>query len=176
MFCVPRTDSRRNSRRLMIMAKPFLDRLFVHALFGFVAMALVACVSSTSPNVDARATIEAGMKRYGELLKAQDSDAIAELFVPDGEMGTDGSAPQRGREVIRSFLKSFANVKVLSDELSITSINVEADTAIARETYHQVAQVGTDTPLDLHGRLAAEWRRQNDGRWLSQRVSAFPNK
>lgn len=141
---------------------------------GYALLALVACVSPRRDAGEDRRAVEAGLQLYGALIRAMDADGVAALFAEDGELGTNGQPPHRGRDDIRAYLKSFGNVKVLSDEMTTASIDVAGDSAMARGSYQQTAKVGDDAPVHVHGGFEAVWVRQSDGRWLIKRMTAFP--
>ena len=153
-----------------------MDRRHILFACGLALAALAACALPTQSAGDARRDIEAGLQRYGALVQAMDADGVAAMFTEDGELGTDGQPSHRGRDDIRAYLKSFDNVKVLSDEMTTASIEVTGDSAIARGAYKQTAKVGDDAPVHVHGGFEAVWARQGDGRWLIKRMTAFPGK
>jgi len=143
-------------------------------VIGLGLVALVACVLPKQDAQSDRRAIEAGLQRYGALIQAMDADGVAQMFTEDGELGTRGQPPQHGRDAIRAYLKSFGNVKVLSDEMTRASIDVNGDSATARGGYRQTAKVGDDAPVHVHGGFESVWARQSDGRWLIKQMTAIP--
>ena len=124
----------------------------------------------------ARDIIVDGMEQYADSIRTMNADASAALFTDDGELGTVGQEPVRGREAIRAFLKSFANVKVLGDTISVSSVDQHGSDALVKATYVQDVQVAGQPPIHVTGRLEATWVSSDAGHWLIRRMIAFPAK
>ena len=103
-----------------------------------VLLVLGACASSHPALLSSEAVASQRLAQYAELLRRQDSSAIAAMFEPAGSMAHQGQRPVVGRADIQAFLKSFSNYKVLAYEMQLTS-------AVSRA--HSVQQTGTYAPV-----------------------------
>ena len=114
-----------------------------------------------------RPSVDAAMKQYDSLLKTMDAHAIANMFVPDGELGNVA----KGRDSIEKFLSQFKDVKVLSQQSTSNYLMVDQDTAVQKGNYTQVDVRGTDT-LRIHGEYTGSWLWMRGEGWRIKRMDA----
>ena len=140
------------------------------------ACALLLSLDAFAAERTPRDIIVDGMEQYAASIRTMNADASAALFTDDGELGTAGQEPVRGRDAIRTFLKSFPTVKVLGDTIIVASVEVHGADALVKATYVQDAQVAGQPPIHVTGRLEATWVSTSAGQWLIRRMIAFPDK
>jgi uncharacterized protein (TIGR02246 family) len=141
-----------------------------------VLLAFAASGRTTPPPGDAHAEIEAAIRNYARLVKAQDAEKLAAFYTTDGELLNPGMDTLRGPEAIRKFLLSIKDVKVQEVEMLPGAIEFGASQAMQWGTYTQrVAFPGRSQALAVAGRYVADWRRQADGRWLLRRMLTQPD-
>lgn len=148
--------------------------MFLRRFVIVSACALFIASNALAEDRPARDIIVGGMEQYAVSIRTMNADASAALFTDDGELGTVGQEPVRGREAIRAFLKSFANVKVLGDTITVLSVDQHGSSALVKATYVQDAQVTGQPPVHVTGRLEATWISSDGGHWLIRRMIAFP--
>ena len=112
--------------------------------------------------------INAAMKKYDRLIQHME-DSIADLYMPNGALGSEAV----GRDSIRKFLKSFVDVSVLENRSTTESIIFRGDTAVQSGPYIQVAAVKKDT-FRLRGKFTSFWVRQNE--WRIAKMITTPIK
>ncbi|MCX7174117.1 MAG: nuclear transport factor 2 family protein [Proteobacteria bacterium] len=137
--------------------------------------ALAACASQptefgASPEQAAQRETAAALKMYAQLLSRQDAVALSELFLPSGSMEHVGQAPIVGRAKIRSFLESFANYRVLSHDMTLVSVSPASTQVSQSGTYVQSVRAPDGQEIVASGLFDIQWRRQQDGRWLIERL------
>jgi uncharacterized protein (TIGR02246 family) len=114
--------------------------------------------------------------RYDAALLAMNADAIAALYLPEGEMWDQGRLSRKGPEAIRAFLKSFdGQVKVESQQTTIDRIGWQGARAIVDTTYRQGARIlATQALVDAHGHIRFEWLKDGTGAWRIARADSTP--
>jgi uncharacterized protein (TIGR02246 family) len=137
---------------------------------------VVACLTAcarTAPVVDAEAQLRQATEHYAHLVKAMDSNAIANLYTADGESTIVGQPPIRGREAIRKQLESFSGYSVQSEVLTAGTINVDSPRAHVTGTYRQRVRIPAGEVIEVHGMYAADWLREG-GDWHIQKLLTTP--
>jgi uncharacterized protein (TIGR02246 family) len=124
----------------------------------------------------ARQMAAEALSRYARLLRAQDSSAIAQMFVPDGRLEHVGQNPIVGRENIQAFLDSFAGYQVLSHDMNLASSSFTACRVSQSGSYVQHVRGPDGREITARGWFAFQWVEQADGRWLleSAQTSSSP--
>jgi uncharacterized protein (TIGR02246 family) len=114
--------------------------------------------------------------RYEDLVRSQNSKAIAKLFTPTGTLEHVGQAPIIGREKIEAFLNSFASYKVLSHEMKLVSAKSTSSDVRQSGTFIQHVLTPDGKEITANGWFLLDWQRQPDGKWLinSARTSTSP--
>jgi uncharacterized protein (TIGR02246 family) len=132
------------------------------------ALLLLAFVGAPATADDGSAEREAGaaLQHYVDVLRRQDASGVALSFEPDGSMAHEGGTPIAGRAAIRAFLDSFANYKIVSHEMTVTSVAVAGDQLTQSGTYAQTVRTPEGRTLSVSGTFVAAWRHQADGQWL----------
>jgi len=116
---------------------------------GVIILFLLSC----NKKQHTKEEIESAMKLYDHLIQKVDGDSIALLYTPDGDLGTMA----HGRDSIRKFLASFKNVRVLVQSSVTDSIEINADTAIQKGSYHQIALINEKDTANVKGSYKAKW-------------------
>lgn len=113
--------------------------------------------------------VEAAMQHLDRLTMKTDSDSIALLYTPDGNLGNIAM----GRDSIRKFLARFKNVKVLSQLTTTKSIEVNKDTAVQKGEYHQSDIINGKDTVHVKGEFTATWVWMNK-QWLIKEMQTKP--
>jgi uncharacterized protein (TIGR02246 family) len=137
-----------------------------------IVICLTAC-ARTTPLVDAQAQLRQWTEHYAQLVKAMDSNAIANLYTADGESVIAGQPPIRGRDAIRKQLESFSGYSVQSELLTADTINVDGPRAHVTGTYHQRVRIPAGDVIEVHGAYAADWLREGND-WHIQKLLTTP--
>ena len=111
------------------------------------------------------------MQEYVSLVRAMNHDAIAEMFVAEGEIAAEGAETVRGRERIRAYLKGFANYHVDDIRQTSDAVVVRGDSASQAGTYWQRVRTPEGETVEVEGRYTADWTRGADGVWRYSRVA-----
>ena len=135
---------------------------------AIAALLLLALVASPATADDASSEREAGaaLQHYVDVLRRQDAPGVALSFEPDGSMAHEGGTPIAGRAAIRAFLDSFASYKIMSHDMTVTSVAVAGDQLTQSGTYAQTVRTPDGQTLRVSGTFVAAWRHQADGQWL----------
>ena len=140
---------------------------------GMLAIAMAGCTTQAR-TADRRADVEAAMRHYVRLTQLVNSDSVAAMYTNDGEMLQARSAPIRGREAIRAFLKPFDGHTVVDTVTSTTdALDVYDSTAYLWGGYHQVTRLD-GPPATYNGRMVIRWRLEPDGAWRIARILMQP--
>jgi uncharacterized protein (TIGR02246 family) len=135
---------------------------------AIAALLLLALVAAPATADDASSEREAGaaLQHYVDVLRRQDAPGVALSFEPDGSMAHEGGTPIAGRAAIRAFLDSFASYKIMSHDMTVTSVAVAGDQLTQSGTYAQTVRTPDGQTLRVSGTFVAAWRHQADGQWL----------
>ena len=139
-----------------------------------VLLVLGACASSHPALLSSEAVASQRLAQYAELLRRQDSSAIAAMFEPAGSMAHQGQRPVVGRADIQAFLKSFSNYKVLAYEMQLTSAVAQAHSVQQTGTYAQSVLTPEGRTLQVRGTFTVVWLQGQDGQWLIQSMRTAP--
>ena len=115
-------------------------------------------------------------QHYGDLVGKMDHAAIAALFDKDGVLAAEGSRPVRGPEAIEKYLESFSKVQVLSESLTVSTVNFRGSNGHVTGTYQQSVRLPEGNVANVHGTFAADWIRGSDQVWRLRRMASFPDK
>jgi uncharacterized protein (TIGR02246 family) len=120
--------------------------------------------------------IRQALQAYDAAVLAMNADAIAALYLPEGEMWDQGKLARKGPDAIRTFLKSFeGQVRVESQRTAIDRIRWQGVRAIVETTYQQGARVlSTQALVDAHGHIRFEWMKDGAGAWRIARAETTP--
>jgi ketosteroid isomerase-like protein len=120
--------------------------------------------------VHSAAEVEAAMGHYDSLIKKTDADSIAWMFTADGWLGEIA----HGRDSIRSFLRTFKNVRVLEVGSATKNITLTGDTARQAGSYTQTALVNGKDTAHVRGKFEAEWVWSEKEGWKIRRMATRP--
>jgi ketosteroid isomerase-like protein len=118
---------------------------FVSAVFALVAFGSGcggADKASPAPRVgkadsDRKAAVEAALQKYSGDVAKMDDEAISESYTTDGEMGSAGGKPVKGRAAIAHHLRTLRDYKVLSSVVTSESVTFEGSDAYHKGTFQQ---------------------------------------
>ena len=116
--------------------------------------------------------IESAMNQYNRYLVSMNTDSIASLFTPDGDLG--GMA--RGRDSIRRFLMRFKDYKVLSQKSSTETISISGDSATQKGMYWQITVVPPRDTVHVKGNFTASWIWLAHEGWKIKRMETQPTQ
>lgn len=105
-----------------------------------------------------------------------DDEAISGTFISDGEMGTAGGPPIKGRARIALHIRKLKDFRVKSNVVTSESVTFSGDEAIQKGTFHHVAVSPGGKTIESRGRLEAVWTLEPDGVWRLKKLTAFPDK
>jgi uncharacterized protein (TIGR02246 family) len=125
--------------------------------------------STASSQADEHQVI-ASLQRYQQLALTGDTDRVADMFVPSGELSKQGDEPLTGREQIRKYLKSQADTSIRDYKLLATSTHVDGTLGLQSGTFDQSFSAPNGLVQKVTGTFDASWERQSDGRWLLARM------
>ena len=107
-------------------------------------------------------------------MRAMDADKLAASFTEDGEMQDRDHEPVKGREAIRTFLRSLSGVTVEENEVKGVSLQIVGPSALQAGTFRQKSRLAGGKVVESKGTFEAEWERQPDGSWLLARMATNP--
>ncbi len=116
-----------------------------------------------------RREIEYALKKYDDAIVAQDLDAMAGCYAPDGKLGGQGWNFVESKDSIRKFLESFKGAQVLSNRSKTSSILIEGEAATQKGTYVQVAVLHGKDTIEVTGQFEVAWTKK-DYHWLISRM------
>ena len=94
---------------------------------------------------------------YAELIRRQDSAAIARQFGADGEIDNPGAAPIKGEAAIRTFLASFKGAVVKSEAMTIRDISLADKDWHVVGSFHQTGRTPEGKDYDVSGSFDSTW-------------------
>ena len=149
----------------------FLFLLIIISIAG-----ITACNSShpvtTTPTPDRSAAVRAVMGKYNQCFLQMNTNCIAALYTPDGEIYTTGLLQASGPDAIQSFMnQSFEAAPITSFTATIDSIIINGDVAVVRGRYDEKTTHPTGQSNEAKMRYIAEWMQQSNGQWLLKRYS-----
>ncbi len=116
--------------------------------------------------------IESAMNQYDRYLVSMNTDSIASLFTPDGDLG--GMA--QGRDSIRRFLLRFKDYKVLSQKSSTETISISGDSATQKGMYWQITVVPPRDTVHVKGNFTASWKWLAHEGWKIKQMETQPTQ
>jgi uncharacterized protein (TIGR02246 family) len=122
----------------------------------------------------ARAEIALAMEHYQRAARLVDPDSIAAFYTPTAVLFEPGIHPVRTRDSIRAFVASFPGVRVERATATADTIEVFGETALLWGSYFERLAFPGQPVSEQHGKFVAQWIRQEDGRWLIQRMFRVP--
>ncbi len=137
--------------------------------------AAAPATQADAPAPDRKAAVEAALKRYGALVLTMDDEGISEMYTADGEMGSVGTTPSRGRAAILRNLRRYRGYQVVSEVLTSESVTFDGNDARQTGTYSQVAKSPGGKVISARGKLEAVWTLEPDGVWRLRKMMAFPD-
>jgi hypothetical protein len=87
------------------------------------------------------------MNQYNHYIMSMNTDSIASIFSPEGELGDIA----QGRDSIKRFLYRFKDFKVLSQTSSTNTISIFGDSAIHNGTYWQTTIIPPSDTVHVKG-------------------------
>lgn len=137
-------------------------------LYALLAAGLTAAACN-NPGHN-KAGVASAMKQYDHFILKMDTDSIALLYAPDGDLGKMA----HGRDSIRRFLAGFKNMQVLSQASTSDTVLLKGDTALQTGTYHQTVIVSAKDTVKVKGAYKATWRWTDKEGWLIQQMETSP--
>jgi|SRR5450432_1999519 len=116
--------------------------------------------------------IESAMNQYNHYIISMNTDSIASIFSPDGELGDIA----HGRDSIKRFLYRFKDFKVLSQTSSTNTISILGDSAIQYGTYWQTTIVPPKDTVHVKGSFTAKWIWDAVSGWKIKRMDTQPQR
>jgi ketosteroid isomerase-like protein len=143
---------------------------------AFALLLLVPACRPNSPRSQAERgrDLDAALNHYGRLVQAMESDSIAALYTPDGQLGGVGLATVTGPDSIRAFLHQFDRYHVLRATMMLDSSRMAGDTGIQHGRYAQRVQLPAGDTVEVSGKFTAEWLRGASGEWRIHRMATAP--
>ncbi len=138
-----------------------MSRLCVCSILYLIA--LPGCMTGSH----SQKGVELAMKQYDHLIKKMDTDSIALLYAPDGELGKMA----RGRDSIRVFLSKFRSMSVLSQQSTSEMVQLQGDTARQEGSYKQIVVVTAHDTVTVKGKYAATWIWTEPTGWLIKKMT-----
>lgn len=136
---------------------------------------LTGCTGTNSGNREQRSeSLQSALDHYSRLVEGMQSDSIAALYLPDGELTAEGQAPVVGPDAIRTFLHGFDNYKILSEALTVDSSSVEGDRGFQRGHFAQTVILPAGDTVSVAGRFTADWVLDPAGNWHVRRMATAP--
>lgn len=132
---------------------------FKYLLLSCMLLLVLACESQRE------LAIRSLMQRYDQLILKMDAAAIADLYLPDGQMLGENNFQIRGAQGIQEFLSSFKNVQVLSNTSTTESIVFKKDTAIQCGFYRQIAFINGKDTVYPQGNFVVKWVKKPGLGW-----------
>ena len=114
--------------------------------------------------------VEEAMQKYDRLIMGMNSDSIAMIYAPDGELGKIA----KGRDSIRNFLNTFSKFRVLSQSSETNTIQITGDSAVQTGIYHQTVIIPSKDTVTVKGNFTALWIWMYNNRWLIHRMETKP--
>lgn len=156
-------------------------------LFIILALVITACplqfgrelpntrdsLKFEGPNDSLKISLLATIEKFDHYTQNMDADSIALMYTADALVMNGANMSIKGRDSIRTFLKTFDGVLKVSEQHSvITEIKVSGDTAAVKGHFNQkVVILSTNKELDAHGALSEVWVLQHDGKWLLMKMA-----
>ena len=146
--------------------------IFRKIYFLLIFTLIITLLGSCYIDKHCKKGVELAMKQYDHLILKLDTDSIALLYTPDGDLGNIA----HGRDSIRNFLSTFKNLKVLSQTSTTEFLKVNGDTSLQKGTYHQTVVVGAKDTVNVKGEYTATWVWISKSGWHIKHMETKPIK
>jgi ketosteroid isomerase-like protein len=117
--------------------------------------------------------VEAASQKFASLMAAQDANAIAGAYAPDGVWERQ-SGPLRGRDAIRAALQTNTGVRVLSFGMRTELMSYNGPVVVHSGEFQQSVQLPNGKTSTNVGKFEADWIRGPRGEWWIRRMSFRP--
>lgn len=107
---------------------------------------------------------------YAELIRKQDSAAIAHLFGSDGEIDNPGAEPIRGETAVHALLSGFTGAVVSSESMTVGKIGRDGKVWRVTGRYHQTGRTPDAKDYDVSGSFDSDWTCSPHG-WRVRRMA-----
>jgi hypothetical protein len=114
--------------------------------------------------------IESAMNQYNRYILSMNTDSIASIFTPDGDLGDVA----HGRDSIKRFLYRFKEFKVLSQTSATNMIAVSGDSATQQGMYWQTTIVPPNDTVHVKGNFTTQWIWLAGSGWKIKRIDTRP--
>jgi len=155
----------------LLLHDKFPDMLRQFRYAGVTALCVLTTVLCFGQN-KTKAGVEQAMKTYDRYILSMNSDSIALIYAPDGELGKMA----KGRDSIRSFLNRFKDFRVLSQTSETEKISIDQDSAIQMGSYSQTVIIPSKDTVAVKGSFTALWIWSGTSGWLIRRMETQPVK
>ncbi len=136
---------------------------------------LAGCLHPDVAKIE-RPRVQARLQHYAELVAAMDTEAIAAMYAPEGEMVNPRQPPVHGREAIQKFLDGYSDYHVLANADTADSTLIDGNQAEQIGTYHQSVRAPSGKVFETGGRLEITWQKNDAGEWEILQLATFPAK
>jgi uncharacterized protein (TIGR02246 family) len=162
------------------MKRKFLAGLVALLFVALLGYRAVAARNDTQARAEDRAQIENLMWKYSRALYAQNPDAYAALYAPDGQFGT-GARAVKGREALKKMIVDLKQREAGQQPVYVMDLNSyvefpDRDHAHMEAYWLEVSpRTGPNVPARVvnAGREVEELERVN-GQWLLKLRDAAP--
>jgi Domain of unknown function (DUF4440) len=134
----------------------------------FVISIVIICIAWTGPHQNQE--IESAMNQYNRYILSMNTDSIASIFAPDGDLGDIA----HGRDSIQHFLLRFKEFKVLSQKSTTNSISITGDSATQTGMYWQTTIIPPNDTVHVKGNFTAKWIWLGGSGWKIKRMDTQP--
>ncbi len=126
-----------------------LKVLFQYAIILTSLLIFSSCISIDKSN----RFFKVGMQKYDSYILSGNAKGIALLFKEDGNLGNVAI----GRDSIEKFIASFANIKVLSQQSTTTSITFKKLVGTQKGTFAQSCIINGKDTISPKGSFTTTW-------------------
>ena len=129
---------------------------------------LIVCLAWLPPHKNQE--IESAMNQYNRYILSMNTDSIASIFTPDGDLGDVA----HGRDSIKRFLYRFKEFRVLSQRSVTGTITVSGDSAQQKGMYWQTTIVPPNDTVHVKGNFTTQWIWFAGSGWKIKRIDTQP--